>query len=302
MAVVNSRTREAARVRIDYERCLGCGACARVCGTTLTMEGGRPRVEQGRLFGCIGCGQCAAACPADCLAVEGRTMTPADMVPLPPLEARAGFGELYGLMLARRSVRLFADREVDRETVDRVVAAASTAPVSIPPSDVNVWLLAGRAKVREFAFEFIDQLAAKKKWLFSPLVLALMRPFAGREAVEAMRDFVGPLVDSIVAARERGEDALLYGAPLVMVFQGSPYASPADPMIAATYATLAAEALGLGSCMIGTVVPFLRQNKRLAAKYGVRPNGRDGLAVVFGYPAVEYRRAVRRTFANVDFG
>lgn len=61
------------------------------------------------------------------------------------------------------------------------------------------------------------------------------------------------------------------------------------------------EALELGSCMIGTVVPFIRQSKRLAAKYGMQPNGRDGIAVVFGYPAVEYRRAVRRTFAHVDF-
>lgn len=301
MAVVNSRTREAAEVHVDYERCLGCGQCVRVCGVTLTMDGGKPKADRDRLFGCIACGQCAAVCPQGCITVTGRALTPADIVPLPPPDGRTRYDELYALMLARRSVRLFDDREVDRETIDRIVAAASTAPVSIPPSDVNVWVLAGRDKVRAFAFEFIDQLAAKKKWIFSPLALALMRPFAGREAVEAMRDFVSPLLDNIVAARRRGEDALLYGAPLVMMFRGSPYASPADPMIAATYATLAAESLGLGSCMIGTVVPFMRQNKRLAEKYGVRPNGRDGLAVVFGYPAVEYRRAVRRSFANVDF-
>lgn len=301
MAVRNSRTQEAAEVGVDYERCIGCGQCAAVCGMTLTMADGRVKVDRDRLFGCIGCGQCAAVCPQGCITVTGRTMTPEDMVPLPAAEMRAGYEGLYSLMLARRSVRRFAEREVDRETIDRIVAAASTAPVSIPPSDVNVWVMAGREKVRAFAAEFTDELAAKKKWITSPLVLALMRPFAGREAVEAMRDFVGPLLDFIVAAKARGEDALLYDAPLVMVFQGSPYASPADPMIAATYAVLAAESLGLGSCMIGTVVPFIKQNKKLAAKYGMRANGRDGLAVVFGYPAVEYRQAVKRTFAHVDF-
>lgn len=301
MAVRNSRTQEAAGVRIDYDRCLGCGLCVGVCGTTLVMEEGRVRADRERMFGCIGCGQCAAVCPQACITVEGRTLSPADIVPLPASEARTGYEGLYALMMSRRSVRRFADREVDRETIDRIVAAASTAPMSIPPSDVNVWVLAGRDKVREFSSEFIDQLAAKKKWICSPLILALMRPFAGREAVETMRDFVGPLLDYIVEAKRRGEDALLYDAPLVMMFQASPYASPADPMIAATYATLAAESLGLGSCMIGTVVPFMKQSRRLAEKYGVRPNGRDGLAVVFGYPAVEYRRAVRRTFAHVDF-
>ncbi len=301
MAVKNSRTCEAAEVSIDYERCSGCGACAAVCGVTLVMADGRVRVDRERLFGCSGCGQCAAVCPQGCVTVEGRTLSPADIVPRPAAEVRTGYEGLYALMLSRRSVRRFTDREVDRETIDKILAAASTGPVSIPPSDVNVWVLAGREKVRAFAAEFIDQLAAKKKWICSPLVLALMRPFAGREMVEAMRDFVGPLLDEIVAAKGRGEDALLYDAPLVMVFQGSPYASPADPLIAATYATLAAESLGLGSCMIGTVVPFLKQSRRLAEKYGVRANGRDGIAVVFGYPAVEYRRAVKRTFAHVDF-
>lgn len=302
MAVKNSRTGEAAEVRIDYGRCVGCGDCAAVCGTTLVMEDGRVRADREKLFGCIGCGQCAAVCPQGCITVEGRTLAPDDVVPLPAAEARAGYEALYALMLSRRSVRRFADREVEGEKVERILAAASTGPVSIPPCDVNVWVLHGREKVRAFAAEFVGELAAKKKWICSPLVLALMRPFAGREAVEAMRDFVGPLLDYIVAAKERGEDALLYDAPLVMVFQGSPYASPADPMIAATYAVLAAQSLGLGSCMIGTVVPFIKQSRRLREKYGMRANGRDGIAVVFGYPAVSYRRAVKRTFAHVDFG
>lgn len=301
MAVKNSRACAAAEVRIDYDRCSGCGQCAAVCVVTLVMEGGRVKADRDRLFGCIGCGQCVAVCPQGCIEVEGRTLAAEDIVPLPAAEARARYEALFALMLSRRSVRRFTDREVERETIDRILAAASTGPVSITPSDVNVWVMAGRDKVRAFAAEFVERLAAKKKWICSPLVLALMRPFAGRETVEAMRDFVGPLLDEIVAAKARGEDALLYDAPLVMVFQGSPYASPADTMIAATYATLAAESLGLGSCMIGTVVPFLKQSRQLAEKYGMRANGRDGIAVVFGYPAVEYRRAVLRTFAHVDF-
>lgn len=302
VAVKNSRTGEAAEVRIDYDRCTGCGECAAVCAMTLVMEGGRVKADRARLFGCIGCGQCAAVCPKGCVTVEGRALSPADIVPLPAPETRTDYEGLYALMLSRRSVRRFADQEVGRETIDKILAAASTGPVSITPSDVNVWVLAGRAKVRAFAAEFVDLLAAKKKWICSPPVLALMRPFAGREMVESMRDFVGPLLDEIVAARSRGEDALFYDAPLVMVFQGSPYASPADPMIAATYATLAAESLGLSSCMVGTVVPFLKQSRPLAEKYGIRANSRDGIAVVFGYPAVAYRRAVKRTFAHVDFG
>jgi len=44
----------------------------------------------------------------------------------------------------------------------------------------------------------------------------------------------------------------------------------ADAHISATYAMLAAESLGLGSCMIGSASPFLVRSKQLLQKYGLR--------------------------------
>ena len=46
-------------------------------------------------------------------------------------------------------------------------------------------------------------------------------------------------------------DLLFYGAPCVLLFHQSPYADPVDGHIACTYAMIAAESLGLGTCMIG---------------------------------------------------
>ncbi len=91
------------------------------------------------------------------------------------------------------------------------------------------------------------------KWMFSPAALLVMRPVLGKEYVESSRTFLAPAIDFFVEEKKKGIDYLLYAAPLALYFHVSPYADPLDPVIAATYAMITAETLGLGSCMIGTV-------------------------------------------------
>jgi nitroreductase len=89
-----------------------------------------------------------------------------------------------------------------------------------------------------------------------------------------------------------------------LYFYGSPYSDPADPIVAATYAMLAAESLGLGTCMLGGVHPFI-QSGRAAEKFrkshGIRYKSKEGLILIVGYPAVKYKMGINRSFANVDW-
>ncbi len=100
---------------------------------------------------------------------------------------------------------------------------------------------------------------------------------------------------------EKGKNVVTYYAPLVMYFYGSPWCDPADPIIAATVAMYAGESLGLGTCMLGAVHPFLQNSgaRRLREKYGIRYKSREGLLVIFGYPVFRYHKGIRRTFASV---
>lgn len=57
----------------DGKKCVGCGACAAVCGANaVRMEGGGPRFDRGA---CLACGNCASACPAGAITYSGRTLT-----------------------------------------------------------------------------------------------------------------------------------------------------------------------------------------------------------------------------------
>jgi nitroreductase len=203
-------------------------------------------------------------------------------------------------MQKRRSIRHFTEQEVSREVIDQILTAAVSAPVGVPPSEVAVSVLTGRDKVKEFTAAVIAQVR-RTKWLFSAPMRCLMRLFMGKEEYRSFASFVPALFSTLDQKDQAGEDWLFYQAPLVMVFHASSFGEPVDAYIAATYAVLAAESLGLGSCMIGSVAPLLKNSRQLREKYGISAGSKVGLAVIFGYPAVEYRRALRRTFADVKY-
>lgn len=289
-----------AEVSVDADLCNACGLCVEVCqGAPLYLEGGRLRVDQTRWFGCIACGHCMTVCPNDAISVRGRDFGPEDVLSLPLRAEWASFDALYALLLARRSVRNFRPQEVEHQLVERILDAASSAPMGIPPSEVAVLVFEGRPAVREFRNDLLQVLTSWRR-LFAPPVGWVMRPLMRGEDYAAMRDFVLPAIEAYLDGDRRGEDLFFYDAPLALYFYASPAADVADPYIPTTYAMLAGHALGLGSCMLGFPGYAMKQSRALQAKYGVPAHAGQGLAIIFGHPAIRHRKALRRRFARVQ--
>jgi len=287
-------------VSIDEEKCTVCGLCVKVCrGAPLYIEENKVKVDQTRLFGCIACGQCVAICPANAISVVGRDLYPEDVFKLPPLNERATYGQFNSLLVSRRSVRDFQDREVEPELIQKIIEAASTSPMGVPPSEVGVTVLAGRPRVAEFK-EMLLKDVQKMKPFFNPFTLALMRPFMSKEDYLGMKQFVLPVFTFYVEDAKTGRDWFLYNAPLAMCFYASAFADPADVYVAATTAMLAGQALGLGTCMLGFPMYFVRYDEAIRKHLHMPGTIRGGLTVIFGYPAVKYVRGIKRRFARVE--
>ena len=303
MPIPTTRTKEIAEIVIHEELCNGCGLCVSVCKDfSLVMRNDKVTKSDTALFGCIGCGHCMAICPTGAIEIFGRELSPKDLFPVPRRDQMASYEQLLALLQRRRSVREFKEQEVDPLMIEKIITAAQTAPMGLPPTDVHLLILDGKEKNRAFARDYSAYLKSIR-WMASGFSLALMRPFWGKANDEMFKGFIRPLFKVYIDDMAKGDNYITYDAPLAMYFYGSPYSDPADPLIAATYAMLAGESLGLGTCMLGGVHPFIQNGKKarkFREKYNIRHKSKEGLLVIFGHPAVKYSKGINRTFASID--
>jgi nitroreductase/NAD-dependent dihydropyrimidine dehydrogenase PreA subunit len=303
MAIPTSRVKEKAEICINYDKCNSCGRCVSVCKDfSLILVDGKLAISDNPAFGCIGCGHCMAICPENAVEIYGRTLSPDDVFDLPSVESASDYRQLFSLFQRRRSIREFRNQPVEHEVIDKILKAAVQAPMGLPPSDVNVLILDTKEKNFAFAKDFCEYLKSIK-WMASGWFLGIMKPFWSKSNDELFRNFIRPLFDIYIGNMDKGINHVNYDPPLSIYFYGSPYCDPADPIIAATAAMYAAESLGLGTCMIGGVHPFL-QNGKKAKKFReaheIKYPSREGLFVIFGYPAVKYHKGINRTFSSVS--
>jgi len=171
--------------------------------------------------------------------------------------------------------------------------------MGIPPSDVEVLVLNGASKVKEFSNDMISYFKQINRFI-NKNTLWMLKPFIKKTDYQMFKTFIIPMIHFFISKKNEGEDWLLYGAPLAMYFYNSPYSDPADAYITATYAMIAAESLGLGSCMIGSINPFLAHGgNNIKSKYGLNKNGKQGIFVIFGYPKYKYQKTIKRTFGKI---
>ncbi len=302
MAIPTSRTKETAKIFIDEKKCNSCGVCVTVCKDfSLELGEDSVKVSDHPLFGCYGCGQCMAVCPKGAIEISGRELTVKDTFDLPAKENAATYDSLVALLERRRSIRDYKDKPIEAEVIQQILDAARKAPMGLPPSDVHVMVLNGKDKTRAFAEDYCRYLK-QMKWLVSNWFLTLMRPFWGKANDSMFRGFLKPLIGSYIRYMEEDVNLINYDAPLAMYFYGSPFSDPADPIVAATYAMIAAESLGLSTCMLGAVHPFIqngKQARKFRERHNIKYKSKEGLFVSFGYSSVKFKKGIRRSFASV---
>jgi ferredoxin len=284
---------------VDPETCKGCGTCADICSeNVLEVLDGKATTARDRADACIMCGQCVAVCPFGALQIPELTGVRFQDLSGRPSE----YAEFLDLLRLRRSVRVFKDRPVEADLTGKILEAAATAPIGMPPHSTEVLIIERREELDFLLKELVKDYAVMVRSFSNPLGRAVIRLAAGAESYRALKDHI---VDKASSANEAyqldGSDRYMYGAPMLMLFHSdrSAMSYVESAHLVCHHAMLAAVSLGLGTTIIGTIPPIVDRSKALRSRYGIPKNNKVISALVLGYPKYKYRKSIRRDLAKV---
>ncbi len=259
------------QIAIDPEKCRHDGICAEVCPRRLFIfdqEAKIPETVTGAGEMCIDCGHCAAACPGGAITLNGTgpaqwELLNRGLIPSPE--------SVDQLLKARRSIRAYQDKPVDRKVLDRLLETCRFAPTGSNSRSVG-WIVVENAEAR-------NRLAG--------LVVDWMRDGLARDTDWSRRMNLGPVVESW----DRGEDRIFRGAPQVVLTHSRVDASMAreNCVIALTYLDLVAFSLGLGTCWVGYLMMAAAQYEPLREALSLPEGEQVYGAMMIGYPKYGYR-------------
>jgi NAD-dependent dihydropyrimidine dehydrogenase PreA subunit/nitroreductase len=285
---------------VDLETCRGDGICVDVCPEdVLAILDGKATTVEEREDHCILCGHCVAVCPTDSLAMP---QLPAN--DFETLERRSiEYGDFLRFLQLRRSVREFKNRPVEKGTIDKILAAAATAPMGMPPHSTEV-LVVDQQEERDFLLaEVVKDYAAMVKAFSNPIGRTMVRLASGAETYAVLEDYIVDLARYANEAYARdGTDRYMYRAPVVMLFHGNRWAMSYEENahLVCHHAMLAALSLGLGSTIIGMVPPIVDRSKILRERFGIPKDNRVLTSLILGYPKYRYRKGIHRDLAGVQ--
>ncbi|MCG6537871.1 MAG: nitroreductase family protein, partial [Syntrophales bacterium LBB04] len=214
------------------------------------------------------------------------------------------YDDFPAFQASRRAVRVFKKEPVDRALVNKVIEAASMAPMGFPPHTTEI-LVIDRREELDHLLEVVrsnyDKLV--KMWA-NPVMRGVIRLKRGARIAHSLRTHVMSIVqDNNERFRLSGEDRYTYSAPVLMLFHANQWAVSFEEnaMLVASYAMLGAHALGLGATLLSIIPPAVNNFKDLRLRYDMPDDNVVVTSMILGYPKYKYRLGVRRRLRNVKF-
>ena len=284
-------------LKIDNEKCTRCSKCIDICPADfLLLQDNAVSINENSMLGCIQCGHCMMSCPHDAIEIIGESISKENLSELKKTDI--DFEKFHSFLLKRRSTRKFKQEEIQKTDLDKIIDAAATSAISLPPYEVKVLVISGKEKIKEFKNDILESFdkMSKKIW-----ILNLFKPFMPKETYQMFKEFIIPLIKETLKADKTNQDILTYDAPAIILFYAPKYMGSEDSIIASTTATLAAESLNLGTCIIGSIPPAINMSDTLRKKYSISKKENVTTAMILGYPDHKFFKGINRKFKDIKF-
>lgn len=274
-------------IRVDAEKCVGCGLCKDDCllGEIKIADG---KATPANRF-CFDCGHCVAICPVNAVSSDSNVE---DVIEMKPDDYKVDSRKLLNLIRFRRTVRHFKDKPVDREAFNAVLEAGRVSPTGMNSQEIRFIVFEKELKkLTEMALNALYELAEDT--------------LADAEAPKALKAYAYMWKDMRKQYFENGTDGLFYSAPaVVLAVANKKYnqmTPPIDGSIACANMELVAQTCGLGTCYIGFLKRAVQKDPKINEMLGLNKYEELITAFSIGYPDVTYYRTVPRKKDKVEW-
>jgi NAD-dependent dihydropyrimidine dehydrogenase PreA subunit len=136
-----------AKIRVDEEKCISCGDCVLACSSALFVTQSEKMQVVNEEY-CNLCGHCIALCPTEAIRIE--EIDQREFLALPedlkvPPETLATF------LRSRRSCKVFAEKEVPKQVLEKLIDIARYAPSGRNSQNFQFIVIQDRKLIRTLA-------------------------------------------------------------------------------------------------------------------------------------------------------
>jgi len=158
---------------------------------------------------------------------------------------------------------------------------------------LQISLVRSKEKVKLLNDMTEDALIRKFNMICSPWISPFIRILIPSVNLKKLRRYR----DSFIAQKKENDSQICHHAPAVILFHGvvsKTGMAEADANIWATYTSIYANTLDMGTCFNGFIVKAMEQNSKLNPYFKVPSGHKVYAALLVGYPKVKYRNEASR--------
>ncbi len=259
-------------VKIDREKCIGCGLCAEDCiSRNIEIQENKAVIKKD----CFKCGHCVAVCPKGAVSIPEYEMEDVEEYDAERFDIEPE--RVLHSIKFRRSIRNYQPKQVEQEVLEQLLQAGRyTATAKNTQNCCFVFVQNEREHLKELVWKYIGEM---EKAYGSQISRELYPYVAFNRRRKA----------------DPADDYLFRNAPVVL-FITTDYTI--DAGLAAQNIENMAVSMGLGALYNGFLAKIANVNEELKQWLGIE--GKEIQAcMLLGYPDRIYKRTAPRRKANV---
>ena len=288
-------------ITINSDVCKKDGLCSLACTRAIFVQNEKSTTPQiTDPDRCFGCGQCVAICPQGAISHSGYpegTVHPIISENVPTYE------QVLQLIRSRRSQRLFKEKPVENEVIEKVLEAARFAPSGHNDQSTEFVVIRDQKMIHEIAALASGYLGNLGRQFNNPIGRTVMRFMLGKRGAAYVSE-LAPELEHLANLFDDGTDWILRNPPALVLFcadsAGGTF-SGVNANLALQNAALAAETVGLGCYYGGFVVIASEREKRIAQLISLPETHKVYGALAMGYPRLKFKKWPERNPAKVTW-